>query len=186
MRFKKALPVIMIFLISLLTSCVNRKTNLEGGEDGRIRGYYQFNNYEEFSFFYGCFKENNVERYLVINDINKEFTIEYAFLSEGMLKKDFDAKQYNITYPNQTMFLNLWVDNIEIRGTCFNVNSLQNISTLNLKYEIKECSNKTYELILMTEENYNVFKAIVKYSSETLELSEFCEKIVYEFENGII
>lgn len=159
---------------------------IEGGENGRIRGYYRFNNYEEFSFFYGCFKEHNVERYLVPNDKNKDFTFEYAFLSEGMLKSDFESKQYNITYPNQTMFLNLWFNNIEIKGTCFNVNVLQNISTLNLKYEIKECSNNTYELTLITEENNDVFKAIVKYSSETLKLNELCEKIVYEFERGVI
>ncbi len=96
---------------------------IEGGENGRIRGYYQFKNYEEFSFFYTCFKEKNSERYLVPDDKNKNFIFEYAFLSEGMLKSDFESKRYNVTYPNQTMFLNIYFNDVEINGICFNANS---------------------------------------------------------------
>lgn len=105
---------------------------IEGGKNERIRGFYKFKNYEEFSFFYTCFKEKKSERYLVPDDIN--FTSEYVFLSEGILKSDFESKQYNITYPNQTMLLNIRFNDIEIKGICFNVNFLENLSTLNLKY----------------------------------------------------
>lgn len=159
---------------------------IEGGENGRIRGYYQFKNYEEFSFFYTCFKEKNSERYLVLDDKNKDFTFEYAFLSEGILKSDFESKQYNITYPNQTMFLNITVNDIEVKGICFNVNSLENFSTLNLKYKIEDCSNNLYELTLIAENNLDVYKATIKYSSETLKLDELCENVVSEFERVAI
>lgn len=160
--------------------------SIEGGENSRIRGYYQFNDFDDFSFFYNCFKEKNTERYLVPNDQNKEFTFEYAFLSEGVLKSDFETKQYNIIYPNQTMFLNLWINDIEINGTCFDVSSLDKSCSLNIKYELKEFTNNTYKMFLFTKDNYQIYEAVIKNSSENIKLYELCQKIVYEFEKGVI
>ena len=170
---------------NIISSDINSQT-IEGGENSRIRGYYQFKNYEDFSFFYDQFKENNMERYLVPNDKNNEFIFEYAFLSEGIQKKDYESKQFNIRFPIQTMYLNIFADEIEIKGNCFNVNSLQSTTTICLKYELENCLNGIFVFTLLTKDNYAVYNAIVKNAFEISKLNEICEKIVTEFEKGVI
>lgn len=125
-----------------------------------------------------------MERYLIPNSANKTLTIKYSFLSEGISKKDYDEKRYDITFPNQTMYLNILFDGIEIEGTCFNVSTLENDSLLNLKYEINELMNKNHELLITTKENIEVFKAIIKNANEINDLSEICKTLLQEFEKG--
>ena len=78
------------------TDSIVSSDSIEGGENGKVRGYYHFNDYEDFVSFYAQFKKKNMERYLVPPDSNTELCFDYSFLSEGVDKNDFEEKKYDI------------------------------------------------------------------------------------------
>ncbi|MFA6796733.1 MAG: hypothetical protein WCR63_04115 [Bacilli bacterium] len=74
---------------------------IEGGNNGKVRGYFQFNDYDVFALFYSQFKEKNHERYLVPPDSNANLKFDYSFLSEGITKKDYEEKTMTFFSPTK-------------------------------------------------------------------------------------
>ena len=159
------------------TDSIVNNDSVEGGENGKVRGYYHFNDYEDFVLFYAQFKEKNMERYLVPPDSNTELIFDYSFLSEGVDKNDFEEKNYDILFPNQTMYLNISNGNVSFFGKCIDI---QLYTIDDLIYEVKD--NNQF-LILDSNENI-VYIALIDGFDITSAFDEFCKLVLEEFEKG--
>lgn len=159
------------------TDSIVNNDSIEGGENGKVRGYYHFNDYEDFVLFYAQFKEKNMERYLVPPDLNTELIFDYSFLSEGVDKNDFEEKNYDILFPNQTMYLNISNGNVSFFGKCIDI---QLYTIDDLIYEVKY--NNQF-LILDSNENI-VYIALIDGFDTMSAFDKFCKSVLEEFKKG--
>jgi len=181
--------IISLISIFLITSCYNDTKNdgyydnsVDGGPDSKIACRYYFEEYDDLLIFYNQFKQNNEERYLILNNMNDNLSFLYLFVSEGVLVKDVNDRRYDLDFPLQTLYLNLNIYNFEIEGKCYDIQELNEDDIKESEY-ILNYKKYYYELEIFCGDSL-IFFGKVKKSSNYDGLDDTCKIILDEFRQG--
>ena len=155
---------------------------IEGGETGRVRGFYEFETYDEFLNFYLIFIEHNEQRYLFPTNNSENICFEYSFLSEGVLLSDYEQKKYDICFPNPTCYLNVFSNEFEATGVLVDISKLNIKTPLDFKFQISEIDSKNHFAVFAND--LLIYDATIIFKTNNENLDFIFSEILNEFTKG--